>query len=332
MDETPQSGDVDDTKDPESGAASPSRGYETVASQMPQGVLLGVEIQRLTAEANLLVGADAEQFGPASYDLRLGNEYYQDGGFRTLSDEQDTIVMKANDFVFVSTLETLQMPRDLTGRCYLRRTLANKGAGLLSQGQIDPGFTGRIFGLLYNFAQGDVYLRRGDHVFTVEFTYTTEWREGAWDYPSQGGEYQNSFSLRDFLRKHDGPPLQGGWRAIEAKFDALEGQLQAALERTQDLATQGFRLFTFALAALGVLAVLFAAAGVYIVIKSPSAPNVVVVTPSNTGANAIPSSPSAPPQSTPTAAPLDSSGGTAPAASQQAPQGAVSVSDASRRQ
>lgn len=102
----------------------------------------------------------------AGYDLRLGLEYYlheeAQGNGLTVSTltpgVRETVVIPANRVVIVTTHEALSLRSDLVGHLSLKLELLLKGLIMANQSQIDAGYSGWIFALLYNLSNQDVCL------------------------------------------------------------------------------------------------------------------------------------------------------------------------------
>ena len=117
----------------------------------------------------LLRDADPEMINGASYDLRLGDEYYYDGKIQKLSDNKPFLTIEPYDYAIVSCKETAWIPRDVIAKFGLTVGLFCQGVLLSNGPQIDPGFRGTLFCLLFNTSNRAVHLKRGKHYATIEF-------------------------------------------------------------------------------------------------------------------------------------------------------------------
>jgi deoxycytidine triphosphate deaminase len=118
----------------------------------------------------------------AGYDLRLGTQYYlpnvKDEGaddygglvsVRTLDlQKAATICIPANQVIIVSMIEKLSLPDDMVGHLSLKLDLLLKGVIMASQSQIDAGYKGGIFALLYNLSNEEVCIKHGSPVLRME--------------------------------------------------------------------------------------------------------------------------------------------------------------------
>ncbi len=207
---------------------------ETVssASQIKSGALLNDEIKGLIDKGWLVEDADIRQIKPVGYDARVDDAYYQYGKVHHITSDDMWIEIPPNDMVLVSSLETFKLPNNVVGHDYLRRGLTWKGLLLLSEGQIDPGYHGKIFGFLYNVSQEPVKIERHSHVFTVEFHYTTPTTPDSRPYgSSEDDRHQGAKSLDRIVPK--GVTINSGPRAIEQKMSDIDNRLQERLTQIE---------------------------------------------------------------------------------------------------
>jgi hypothetical protein len=68
----------------------------------------------------------------------------------------------------VSTLEVLDVPEDLCGRVGIRLQIAKKGLVALFGPQIDPGYEGRFYGVVYNASGEDIDIHHEMPFFKLE--------------------------------------------------------------------------------------------------------------------------------------------------------------------
>lgn len=84
---------------------------------------------------------------PASYDLRVGEEYRLRQGACTL----------------VPSLEWIELPVDLAATLRCRSSFARRGV-IITGGFVDPGFRGQLTLCLINLGGDDIVVRPGDRV------------------------------------------------------------------------------------------------------------------------------------------------------------------------
>jgi len=89
---------------------------------------------------------------PASYDLRSTGDVLLPKGTCTL----------------VSSLEWVELPRDLAGTLRCRSSFGRKGI-LLGAGFVDPGFRGQLTLCLTNLGTEDIIIRKNERVVQMIF-------------------------------------------------------------------------------------------------------------------------------------------------------------------
>ena len=133
------------------------------------GVVPGMLIERLIACGTLLEGGELCNISGASYDLSLGDEYFYGGKIHWLSEREPILTVEPYDYAIVTSREVADLPRDVSGRFDLRVSLFCQGVILSNGPQVDPGFRGPLFCLLFNTSNHPVLLKRGEHYATIEF-------------------------------------------------------------------------------------------------------------------------------------------------------------------
>ena len=128
----------------------------------------------------------------ASYDLRLGDEYFYGGRIKRLSGHDPILLIEPYDYAIVTSHEVVNLSANVCGRFDLAVNLFAQGVILSNGPQIDPGFRGALFCLLFNTSSSPVLLKRGSHYATLELHQLIE--------PTSGyhGQYQRK-TLLDYL-------------------------------------------------------------------------------------------------------------------------------------
>ena len=141
----------------------------------------------------LLENAETANATGAAYDLVLGDEYYHNGKVAVLNEKDSFIKMKPGDYALVGSKEIANFPKDIAARFGLSVSLFFQGIILSNGPQIDPGFRGRLFCLLFNTSSAEVQLKRGQHYATMEFMKLLEPTT-----PYKGG-HQDKNQISDYL-------------------------------------------------------------------------------------------------------------------------------------
>jgi deoxycytidine triphosphate deaminase len=150
-----------------------------------RGILLSNRIHQLCSEAGLLIseGYDERNLRPASYTLRVGDDFVDsDGNLHRLTEENDSFVFQKNSIIFVTTREKLTLPYYIVARFNIRVNWVYDGVLLGTGPQVDPGFSGFLSCPLYNLTNVDLTIKRGQDFATIDFEKTTTLLDGhPWD-------------------------------------------------------------------------------------------------------------------------------------------------------
>jgi deoxycytidine triphosphate deaminase len=179
--------------------------YKNIGGLCPKSL-----IELMIKGGMLLEDVNLENIQGASYDLRLGDEYFHRGEIKKLSEEKPFIIMKPGDYVLVSSIENCNFPNDIAGRFDLSVGLFFKGIILSNGPQIDPGFQGKLFCLLFNTSNQEIQLKRSMHFATIEFLKLLK------PTAPYKGKYQGKASIQDYL------PLIVEASAINKLMDDVE--------------------------------------------------------------------------------------------------------------
>jgi deoxycytidine triphosphate deaminase len=186
-------------------------------------------------------------YSNASFDFTLGNEYffpkqYHDALRRLADDQQldspdelpdgvkkqtfETLIRRCEDSgdmliipkfssVVISTYEQVNLPDNVAGRFDLRIKWALAGLVLQVGTQIEPGYRGRLWGLLHNFSGEAIripYHQMENRLLTAEFSFTYQ------KAPVKDRKKTNQpINLKTLLEKY---PVRGG--SLQNYFDEIE--------------------------------------------------------------------------------------------------------------
>lgn len=112
---------------------------------------------------------------PASIDLRLGSHYLTVESSAmdciTLSDEikyreleGDTLIIPPHSFLLATTMESVELPDNLTAFVEGRSSVGRIGLFIQNAGWVDPGFKGQITLELYNANSLPIKLEAGRRI------------------------------------------------------------------------------------------------------------------------------------------------------------------------
>lgn len=182
------------------------------------GALSKKMIESMIGCGVLLREADPEMINGASYDLRLGDEYYYDGKIQKLSDEKPFLTIEPYDYAIVSCKETAWIPRDIIAKFGLTVGLFCQGVILSNGPQIDPGFRGTLFCLLFNTSNRAIHLKRGKHYATIEFNKLIGYAE-----PYEG-KYQGKERIIEYIPEN---ALHGAINELKKEVEHLKKESRA---------------------------------------------------------------------------------------------------------
>jgi deoxycytidine triphosphate deaminase/guanylate kinase len=173
----------------------------------------------IAAEA-LLDGANENSIEPASYDLRLGSEVWCQGERYQLTEEKPFFRIPPYSYAIVKAEETAKLPCFMAGRFDLKVSLFFKGVLLSNGPQVDPGYHGALFCMLFNGRDVNTDLKMGEHFATLEFCTLGSRIEG------YAGQYQAKERLNQFQAPETGAGPGGN---IVGRVNALEKEARSRL-------------------------------------------------------------------------------------------------------
>ena len=153
----------------------------------------------------------------SSYDLTLGDEYYYAGEINELSDKKPFLALEPYDYAIASCNEKISMPRDVSGRFDVSVNLFCQGIILSNSTQVDPGFRGKLFCLLFNTSNKVVYLKRHTHFATMEFNKLIE------PTTPYSGKYADEDSIVPYLPTN---VMQGAINELKKEIENLKTENQ----------------------------------------------------------------------------------------------------------
>ena len=159
------------------------------------GVLSKRLIQLMIDCGMLFENAELQKITGAAYDLSVGSEYYYGGQTNTLTDAESFVRIEPYEYAIITSREIANFPRDIAGRFDLSVSLFCRGIILSNGPQVDPGFKGRLFCLLFNTSNDVVELKVNSHYATIEFQKLME------PTIAYSGEYQDKDRIMEYLPK-----------------------------------------------------------------------------------------------------------------------------------
>lgn len=142
------------------------------------GVVTIDALKPLIRASAFIADGDEANIRPASYDLRVGREILCQGRVTELSDANPRFEIPPYSYAIVSALEHANLPPFVIGRFDLKVSFFFEGVILSNGPQIDPGYKGALFCMLYNGSGKPKLLTFGKQFATIDFTTTTTLTQG----------------------------------------------------------------------------------------------------------------------------------------------------------
>jgi deoxycytidine triphosphate deaminase len=136
------------------------------------GILTKGDILPLIEASTLLKGGHPDQVQSASYDLRVGPQAWCQGSVIRLTEEKSFFQIPPYSYAIVSALERAALPPVVIARFDLKVGYFFDGIILSNGPQVDPGYKGALFCMLYNGSGKAKTIRLGNHFATIDFSTT----------------------------------------------------------------------------------------------------------------------------------------------------------------
>lgn len=194
---------------------------------------------------------EERQVRTASYDLRMGTEYSLGEKWspivRQLNSQHRVLEIQPDQVALVRTYENVRLPNNMVGHLSLKLDILLQGLVISSQSQIDAGYSGPIFALLYNLRNQPITLRLMQPLLRLEFATL----DNPTSKPYQG-DYKPDFSLGDIVDQH----IRSGLASMRQDVMKLGQTVLEERSRTRD---------ELVLAGIGIVVAIFAAGVAFLV-------------------------------------------------------------------
>ncbi len=154
------------------------------------GLITKEFLSPLIAAGTLLTSADQAAIESASYDLRVGNEAWC-GGFIDLDAQNSIFEIPPYSYAIVKARETAILPSFVIGQFDLKVSHFLSGVILSNGPQVDPGYRGDLFCMLFNGSSTPRPIRMDDHFATIQFVTTVK----------VGEPYRGIYKISEKLRR-----------------------------------------------------------------------------------------------------------------------------------
>lgn len=160
-----------------------------------RGGILNEDIIKSLIKANtLLLNTISNKVQAASYDLHLANTYWCEGSFHEIDKlDNHTLTIPPYSYVIVQAQEEAHLPKFISGNFDLKVSMFFNGLILSNGPQVDPGYRGALFCMLYNASDIPFTLKKGSSFATIQFFSTSSTSDG------YRGKYQDKVEFIDFI-------------------------------------------------------------------------------------------------------------------------------------
>lgn len=133
--------------------------------------LSNVDLEKEIQAGKLLTGIDEEMVEGSSYQLRLGNVYYDlsENGKRIELTEGEKVLIKPGHRVVLITEEEFDVPANMVSRVVSKGSLFSIGLSPVAT-YADPGFSGNLGIVTQNFSNRYVELSQGEPIAKADFS------------------------------------------------------------------------------------------------------------------------------------------------------------------
>ena len=132
---------------------------------------------------------EPSQLNQASYDLRLGEEYFLVGteSPQRLTEGEPYLCLPPGQFALLTTYETVEVPESLIGFISVRTQFKLQGLVNISGFHVDPTFKGTLQFAVQNLSSNDIRLKFKEPTFTIFFAELSDGAIGKHRNPDRNG-------------------------------------------------------------------------------------------------------------------------------------------------
>lgn len=158
------------------------------------------EIRSRLAVSELILDGDESQIGPACYELRTGNIYYDltENGRRIDASKAGNVLIKPGHRVVLITQEQLHIPNDIIARVASKGSLFSIGLSPVCT-YADPGFSGNLGLVTQNLSDKYIEIPIGESVAKVDFSLLSA--PVGNPYRGQHGFHTRIWPIKEHLQK-----------------------------------------------------------------------------------------------------------------------------------
>ena len=173
------------------------------------------DIRLMTKCGMLVENYNENNIKGASYDLSLGDDYYYAGDIISLDNKNPILTIEPYDYAIVSCREVINLPKDVVAHFGLTVGLFCQGLILSNGQQVDPGFRGTLFCLLFNTSNKTVTIKKGEKYSTIDFFKMDRLVD------KYKGKYQEKRKIADIIPDNS---LKGAINELKQEVEELKSE------------------------------------------------------------------------------------------------------------
>lgn len=212
--------------------------------------LSNVDLEEEMKSGRLLTGIDEKMIEGSSYQLRLGNVYYDlsENGKRFELAAGQKVLIKPGHRVVLITQEEFDVPSNMVSRIVSKGSLFSVGLSPVAT-YADPGFSGKLGIVTQNFSNHYIELSQGEPIAKADFTALSQ--PSTKLYKGQHGFQADIWPIKTHLQKSHREVSQDN-RVFSEQKEALALLPEATRVIIRQLETRVLWLLAVLLLAVGI--------------------------------------------------------------------------------
>lgn len=212
--------------------------------------LSNIDLEAEMKSGKLLTGVDLKMVEGSSYQLRLGNVYYDlsENGKRFELNADQKVLIKPGHRVVLITQEEFDVPHNMVSRIVSKGSLFSVGLSPVAT-YADPGFSGKLGIVTQNFSNHYIELSQGEPIAKADFTLLSQ--PSTKPYKGQHGFQAEIWPIKAHLQKSH-KEVSGDNRVFSEQKEALALLPEATRVIIRQLETRVLWLLAAIVLAIGI--------------------------------------------------------------------------------
>ncbi|MFK3711887.1 dCTP deaminase domain-containing protein [Leclercia adecarboxylata] len=164
-------------------------------------VYSNIKILQEIKSNNLITNHDLSNLGPASYELRMGQCYYDlnEGDNPIQLTQNQDVIIKPGHLVVLITKEKLNIPNNIVGRVISKGSLFSVGLTPVCT-NADPGFSGNLGIVTHNISDKYIVIPQNESIAKIDFSELES--PSTKPYVGQHGFHTNVWPIKKQFQKN----------------------------------------------------------------------------------------------------------------------------------